>query len=158
MRMSPSANRSREAGFSLVEVMTTLAVIGLVAGAVVLAAPGPDMRLRNEVERFAAQLKFASDQSVLTNRDIAVAATAEGYHFEKLDEAGWRRIENIEPLGFHPWPGGRAPQVKGGGEEYLAEFDSFGGADPVVLLFGEPIPQWRVAIDEAGAIHVDRAG
>lgn len=157
MRMSRSANSAHEAGFTLVEVMTTLAIIGLVAGAVVLAAPGPDMRLRSDVERLAARLKLASDQSVLINRDIAMVSTAEGYHFEKLDEEGWRRIENIEPLGFHPWPGDRAPQVKDGGEERLTEFDPIGGADPVTLTFGEPNPFWRVEIDEAGAIHVDRA-
>lgn len=157
MRMSRSANSAREAGFTLVEVMTTLAVIGLVAGAVMLAAPGPETRLRSDVERFAARLKLASDQSVLTNRDIAIVSTADGYHFEKLDEDGWRRIENVEPLGFHPWPGDRAPQVKGAGEERLAAFDPIGGADPVTLLFGEPNPAWRVEIDEAGAIHVDRA-
>lgn len=157
MRMSQSANSAREAGFTLVEVMTTLAVIGLVTGAVMLAAPGPEMRLRSDVERLAARLKLASDQSVLTNRDIAIVSTAEGYHFEKLDEDGWRRIENVEPLGFHPWPGDREPQVNGAGEERLAAFYPIGGADPVTLLFGEPNPAWRVEIDEAGAIHVDRA-
>ena len=157
MRMSRSANSAREAGFTLGEVMTTLAVIGLVAGAVMVAAPGPDMRLRSDVERLAARLKLASDQSVLINRDIAIVATADGYHFEQLDEGGWRRIENIDPLGFHPWPGDLAPQVTDGGEERLTEFDSIGGADPVTLTFGAPAPLWRVAVDDAGAIRVDRA-
>jgi type II secretion system protein H len=156
--MSQSANKAhRAAGFTLVEVMTTLAVIGLVAGAVMLAAPGSDTRLRSDVERFAARLKLASDQSVLTNRDIALVSAAEGYHFEQLSEEGWRRIENVEPLGFHPWPGERAPQVKEGGQDRLTEFDAIGGAEPVSLLFGDPVPSWRVEIDEAGAIRVDRA-
>src|SRR5690606_26596161 len=102
----PTARAHRSAGFTLVEVMTTLAVLGLVAGAVMLAAPGADTRVHGGVERLAARLKLASDQSVLLNRDIALVATPEGYHFEKLEEDGWRRIENAGSLGFRAWPGG----------------------------------------------------
>jgi hypothetical protein len=39
----------------------------------------------------------------------------------------------------------------------LAEFDPLGGASAMRLLFGETGLAWRVAIDEAGEVRVDRA-
>jgi hypothetical protein len=39
----------------------------------------------------------------------------------------------------------------------LAEFDPLGGASAMRLVFGETGLAWRVAIDEAGEVRVDRA-
>ena len=165
MRISPPANSAHpEAGFTLVEVMTTLAVVGLVASAVMLGAPGADARLHHGVERLAARLKLASDQSVLTNREIAFIAAPEGYHFERLEEDGWRRVDRPSALGFEVWPGKVVPRIEapasteeGAEGRRLAEFDPLGGASAMKLVFGGDQPSWRVAIDEAGAIRVDRA-
>lgn len=165
MRISPPPNSAhRAAGFTLVEMMVVLAVIGLLASAVMLAAPGADTRLHGDIDRLAARLKLASDQSVLMNREIALVAAAEGYHFERLEEDGWIRIDAPAPLGFQPWPGKTAPRVEvpeaveqDSEGSRLAEFDPLGGASPMRLVFGEAGLAWRVAVDEAGEIHVDRA-
>ncbi|HAJ03426.1 MAG TPA: type II secretion system protein GspH, partial [Brevundimonas sp.] len=45
------ADHARRAGFTFVEMMVTVAVIGLAATAVVLAAPDPTPRLPVEAER-----------------------------------------------------------------------------------------------------------
>lgn len=165
MRISPPPSSAhRAAGFTLVEMMVTLAVIGLLASVVMLAAPGADTRLHGELDRLAARLKLASDQSVLLNREIALVAAAEGYHFERLEEDGWVRMNAQTPLGFRPWPGRKAPLVEvpilpeaEDGGRRVAEFDPLGGASAMRLMFGETGAAWRVAIDEAGEIRVDRA-
>lgn len=165
MRISPPANSERrDAGFTLVETMVTLAVIGLLASAVMLAAPGADTRLHSEIDRLAARLKLASDQSVVMNREIALVAAPEGYHFERLEEDGWIRMDTPATLGFQPWPGKKAPLIEvpatgdqDGEGSRLAEFDPLGGASAMRLVFGETGLGWRVAIDEAGEIRVDRA-
>lgn len=160
----PGPSRRREGGFTLVEVMATLAVIGLVASAVVLAAPGEDARLRTGAERLGARLKLASDQSILINREIALVGGAEGYHFERREDGGWRRIDAPEALGFEPWPGKTPPSFEvpiepgeEGDSQRLATFDPLGGATGMRLEFGAGVPSWSVSIDETGAIHVDRA-
>ncbi len=165
MRISPPPSSvRRDAGFTLVEMMVTLAVIGLLASAVMLAAPGADTRLHADIDRLAARLKLASDQSVLLNREIALVAAPEGYHFERLEEDGWIRMDAQAPLGFEPWPGKVPPLVEiptTADQEMdglrLAEFDPLGGASAMRLVFGETGLAWRVAIDEAGEVRVDRA-
>ena len=165
MRISPQPNSAdRSAGFTLVEVLTALAIVGLIASAVMLASPGADTRLHAGVERLAARLKLAGDQSVLVNRPVALVAAPEGYHFELRDEDGWRRMDAASSLGFQPWPGNVAPRVelpadseREGEGLRLAEFDPLGGASAMRLVFGTQGPAWLVAIDQAGAIRVDRA-
>lgn len=162
MQMSPTFDsRSGSAGFTLVEVMATLAIVALVASSVLLMSPGADSRLRSALEGMAARIDLAGDQSILMNRQLAFVATNEGYHFERLDEDGWRRLETVPSLGFQPWPGSAAPEIEGEqGEDTeqashrLARFDPLGGATPMRLRFGE---SWRVEVDQEGAVRVERA-
>ena len=83
----------RDAGFSLVEAMTALLVVGLLVGAAVLAAPGADHKTRQEAERLAARIAAASDESVLTNRPVALVVTQNGYALR----AGGRRLDRGRP-------------------------------------------------------------
>lgn len=154
-------SRSGSAGFTLVEVMATLAIVALVASSVLLMSPGADSRLRSALESMATRIDLASDQSILMNRQLALVATGEGYHFERLDEDGWQRLETVPSLGFRPWPASGAPEIEGEGGEgdvttshRLARFDPLGGATPMRLRFGEG---WRVEIDQEGAVRVERA-
>ena len=159
--MPTLAPNSRSSGFTLVEVMTALFIVGLAASAVVLVAPGQDVRVREAAERLAGRLKAASDVSVMTNREIALVATPEGYGFERRDEAGWKPVESEPALAFHAWPEGIAPELppiedKTPYSRRLAEFDPLGGASPMKIVIGRPESLWRVEIDEAGDVHVAR--
>ncbi len=159
--MPTSAPSNRSSGFTLVEVMTALFIVGLAASAVVLAAPGQDQRTREAAERLAGRLKAASDVSVMTNREVGLVVTSEGYGFERQDEGGWRRVEAEPALAFKAWPQGVSPDVAPSiGEapkpRHLAEFDPLGGATPMKLVLGDAGSQWSVEIDEGGDIHVSR--
>lgn len=163
MQTSPTFD-SRSAGFTLIEVLATLGIVALVASTVLLMSPGADSRLRASLERMAARIDLAGDQSVLMNRQLAFVATRDGYHFERLDENGWRRLETIPALGFQPWPGGDAPACDAGpfdaaegAVRRLSRFDPLGGASPMLLRFGAGDDGWRVEIDDQGAVHVERA-
>jgi|JI9StandDraft_1071089.scaffolds.fasta_scaffold23259_5 type II secretion system protein H len=151
-------SRSASAGFTLVEVMATLAIVALVASSVLLMSPGADSRLRSALESMATRIDLASDQSILMNRQLALVATSEGYHFERLDEDGWQRLETVPSLGFQPWPASGAPEIEDESDatttHRLARFDPLGGATPMRLRFGEG---WRVEIDQEGAVRVERA-
>ena len=62
-----------------------VAIIGLAAGAVVLSVPDPRPSVAAEAERFAARLSRAREESILTNRPVAVEATSAGYGFSVFD-------------------------------------------------------------------------
>lgn len=82
-------------GFTLVELMVVIAIIGVAAGAVVLSMPDPRPTLAVEAERFAARLTLAREEVVMTNRPVALRADAAGYGFESFDGAVWTPLTGV---------------------------------------------------------------
>ena len=137
-------------GFTLVEMMVTVAVIGLAATAVVLAAPDPTPRLPVEAERLAAHLVRAREESLLTNRPVAVDIGAGGYGFRVRAEDGWTSLTE-GPFGRVAWEGGTrvAPET-------TVLFDPVGLAEPAALTLRRDRARATVTVDLSGEVHVGR--
>ena len=75
--MTPGAKvrAANRAGFTLVELLMVVAIIGLAAGAVVLSVPDPRPSVAEDAERFAARLSRAREEAILSNRPVAVDPT-----------------------------------------------------------------------------------
>ena len=149
-----------DAGFTLVEAMTTLVIVGLVVGGVMLAAPSEDRRLRAFAESFAARIDAASEESIMRNRPIALRVTRDGFGYERLEARGWTPMDGRTPLAFRAWPQDvayrlEAPQEAESGR--IARFDVMGGASPARLVLERGDARWRVEIDGQGRAHVTRA-
>lgn len=155
---------NRDAGYTLVEALTTLVIVGLMASAVVILAPGPDRTTGRFAEGMAARIAAASEESIIVNRPVGLFLTDEGYGFARLEATGWRQSAPTSPLAFRPWPEGVAPSVVSAGAEdaaldegLVARFDTMGGATPTrILLSGDGV-RWIVEIDGQGRAHVERA-
>ncbi|MEN5146139.1 GspH/FimT family pseudopilin [Brevundimonas diminuta] len=134
-------------GFTLVELMVVMAIIGVAAGAVVLSMPDPRPTLAVEAERFAARLTLAREEAVMTNRSVALRADATGYGFESFDGAVWT-----------PLTGVLAPKVWGEGAAVAgaarAVFDPTGGADAFSVRLEREDQAVTVAIDGAGEVTI----
>ena len=63
--MTPGAKvrAANRAGFTLVELLMVVAIIGLAAGAVVLSVPDPRPSVAEDAERFAARLSRAREEA-----------------------------------------------------------------------------------------------
>ncbi|HRO03444.1 MAG TPA: GspH/FimT family pseudopilin [Terricaulis sp.] len=150
-----------DAGFSLVEALTALMVIGLLVGAVVLAAPGADHKVRDEAQRLAARIVAAQDESILINRPVALVVTQNGYAFERLEHQGWVAAGHGAPLGFRAWPADLNVQIEqqegAEGDARIARFDALGGATPAALVLSGWGASWRVSVNGRGQAHVARA-
>jgi len=163
MRTSVTGNRRppRDAGFSLVEAMTAMMIVGLMAGAVLLLAPGADNKTRTEAERMAARIAAASEESILVNRPMSLVATHEGYGFEKLESAGWAPAAPNSPLGFRVWPDNLDIRVEQSSaaedDRRVVRFDTLGGATPASIILEGAGARWRVSVDGQGGAHVTRA-
>ena len=83
------AERPRRNGFSLVEMMVVLFVMGVLTTAVVLLLPGDADRLRRETERFAARASAARDQAIASGAPVAVVVSEAGYYFEERRDGAW---------------------------------------------------------------------
>jgi general secretion pathway protein H len=143
---------------TLVEALTALMVVGLVAGAAVLLAPSADRRTRVEAERLAARIQLASEEGVLVNRAHALVMTAEGYGFERLEASGWTPAPLGTPLAFRSWPRRIEAEIEAelGGEtgHRIALFDTLGGATPATLVLSEGAVRWRISIAGNGRVDV----
>ncbi len=133
-------------------MLTALSVIAMMAGMVILAAPGPERRAREVAERVAARSIAAGEESVLTNKPIALMVTEEGYGFERFEEGGWRPLDAASPFGFRVWPDDVRAQAEG-----AVRFEPTGSASPGAVVIETHAVRWRVDVDEGGRAHVARA-
>lgn len=151
----------RDAGFTLVEALTTLAVIALMAGAVVIMTPGPGRKTHAFAEQFAARVAMASDESVISNNVLALVVREDGFGFSRLYEDGWRVIDHSSPLAFRPWPAEIDYTLESTAIESedgrIARFDALGAATPAVIVLAGDGARWRIAIDGQGRAHVTSA-
>jgi general secretion pathway protein H len=101
MRILATPNKL-ERGFTLIELMVVIAIIGLLSAAVIFNLPDPRGNLIDEAERFAARVVAARDEAVITARETRVRVTATGYAFDKRLRGEWMAIEG-KPLRAANW-------------------------------------------------------
>ena len=151
-----SCDRSPRGGFTLVELMMVVAIMGLAASAVVLAVPDPRPPVGDEAERFAARLVRAREEALLTNRAVAVEATAEGYAFSSFDGVQWSPLTE-GPFGEERWAEDTRAQPEGQPAETPLRviFDPTGIADAAGLTLSRGSRAVSVVVDAAGEVTVN---
>lgn len=147
-------DRSRlERGFTLVELMVVLALLGLAAAAVVLTMPAPGGGARAEAVRFAARVAALRDRAVVEGRPLALWVSASGYGFERRADGRWLPLDD-DRLARADWKGGTQVTVDGAARGRIA-FDPVGLPDrPLTVAFAAAGARAGVAIDAAGEVHV----
>lgn len=84
----------KEAGFTLVEVLCVLALLGLTAGLVVLNLPKPPPPLRSEANGIAGLLNLAARQSVIDGKTRGVDFTKDSFEIFRYD-GEWISEKNL---------------------------------------------------------------
>ena len=143
-------------GFTLVEVMVVLAIIGIVLGMVSLnAIPNPRQNLVNEAQRLALLLQLARDEAIVRNRLVAFEADTERYRFLVRNESVWEAVTRDDLLRERPF--------KSAPVQLLLDPPGSGSGNPLRITFGrEPVDKPFVLTMASGessaAIRADGIG
>lgn len=106
MRARPVAPARVAAGFTLLELMVVLVLIGIIFSFAMLSFGGDDIAemMEEETRRLEALIALAADESVMRGEELAIRFTDEGYEFMVLQEAGWAVPENDRLLRSYDLP------------------------------------------------------
>ena len=153
-RAVASGKRTQTRGFTLIELMIVITIIGLASAAVVWSIPDPRGRLLDEATRFAARTRAAQQSAIIVARPVSVWVTAGGYGFDERTHGAWAPIAE-KPLRVTSWGKGTHALVAENGGRQRVMFDSTGLADrqlDVQIARGDEAVTVRFAAD--GSVKV----
>lgn len=96
-----------QVGFTLVEILIVLVLLGIIVTSATLAMPGrSEQDALTEARRLAALVEFAAEESRWTGTSLALQIDAAGYRFLRLDDdQRWQEIEQGNTLRARRLPG-----------------------------------------------------
>ncbi|MFZ6772193.1 type II secretion system minor pseudopilin GspH [Undibacterium sp. SXout7W] len=94
-------------GFTLLELLVVLVIVGLMLGAISLNAMPSDLqRLQNDSRRIALLLQLAREEAIVRNLPVAFEADQTGYRFLVREDRVWTPIKDdmLRERGFQLSP------------------------------------------------------
>jgi general secretion pathway protein H len=121
-----------ERGFTMIELMVVIVIVGLLSGAVMLTMADPRGRISGDIDRFAGRVRAARDSAIVSGAAVALWVSPGAYGFERRTQGQWESITD-GPLASQDWSGDTRAQIQG--TQVRVVFDSIGRADQP-LSFG----------------------
>jgi general secretion pathway protein H len=143
-------------GFTLVELMVVMVIIGVTLGVASLnALPSPRQDLQKEAQRIALLLQLARDEAIVRNRLVTFEADPQHYRFLVRNETRWDQISQDDLL--------RERNFKNAPLQLLLDPSTAGATNPLRITFGrEPVDKPFVLTlangDNSVAIRADGVG
>jgi len=134
-------------GFTFVELMVVIFIIGLAASAVILAIPDEGGSVYSEAERFAARAKTLRDKAIVESRPAAVRVGPADYSLSTRQGGEYKEFGRFE------WASGTRASAGQSGE---SRFDATGMATPLIVTLERGERRVAVEIGHDGSVRVRR--
>jgi len=158
-RLFALAGRQSSKGFTLLEIMVVIVIVGIVLSFMTLST-GSDRRaeqLEREAQRIVTLLQLASEEAVMRSEQLALRVDETGYEFMILENGEWATLADDRPLRPRELPAGielrlelqdnPPPGLSAEDSEQPQVFLlSSGEMTPFVLLVSAPETEQRYAI------------
>jgi general secretion pathway protein H len=100
----------RSRGFTLIEIMIVVVIIGVISAGVLLSVnlTGRDRDLEKESDRLLTLVNYAREQAEMQTRDYGIVMRADGYQFVAYDtrRGVWRDVYEDDALHIRKLPDG----------------------------------------------------
>ncbi len=141
------------AGFTLVELMVVLLIIGLMASVVIFSFSSGNSALQEDAQRFAARTAALRDNAILQSRPMAVQVTPSGYSFLERRKGSWSVIDD-KPFASTRWSNGVTAKIGETGPMMIS-FESTGlPSDQAELVLQGEAQSRRVLIAPMGDVKL----
>ncbi len=159
IKTAPSVQR----GFTLIEIVVVMVLIGLAVGlTAVTAFPGNDRKLYTEADRLAQLWGMAYEDAQLTGATVVWEADAQSYRFLRREGETLNSIQNDSTLRERNWPVqpvqaallGQAAPAEPNATVRLA-FERNGNSDPFRIALRHEQYQVRIYGDGLGNFKVE---
>lgn len=130
---SVTGTLNKTKGFTLVEVMVTIAIIALMAVAVTFVVPDQqDDQLDDAAEDLYQRMRYAQEYALLRHAILGLRVDEQGYTFVEWREQEWQPL-NFRGLRPQDWPAGVIYELESETEDLLGQNE-----DAVEAFFAPP--------------------
>ena len=131
-------------GFTLLELMVVIVLIGVVMGMVSLAlGPSPAREARQQAQDFVRVVQQLRERAVLDGLEYGVRIQPRGYQALRLESLGWTAVSALQRM-----PEGLTLGLEQDG--HVLTLDDAQGPPQLLMLSSDEISPFRLLIKVAG--------